>query len=219
MSGPDRLRRFGAVVFVACALVGGAVAVDAAPIGPTSDGLAATVSTPPVFYVRLTTTANRAGGIVGRVEGNDRFTVRFPIAVLQSTVCSAWTTQSNNRSLAGITFTLDDNAGITGNDLLTVTGSPATCAAGFHIGSMDLGSANYVSGGDKSFANSSLALSSGTGQALFTFTLGTTVSGPGTVATVASGAFARFDPDAVLSDTAAHLIGLNKAQTTTTVQF
>jgi len=69
-----------------------------------------------------------------------------------SSLCSAWSGDSNNQTLnasGNVTVTVSDGTGAT-NDGLTV--SSASCT--FNFGSINLGANNYVTGGNLSFGGS-----------------------------------------------------------------
>ncbi len=76
-------------------------------------------------------------------SNGDSVTVVFSAPIKQSTVCSSWKHGTAARSR--VTVTITDDAGATGNDVLSVSaGAGITCAGGLKFGTIDLGSPGYV---------------------------------------------------------------------------
>lgn len=211
------MRRFVIVVSVAAAVVLVASGAGAATIAITAKSLATATYPAPVFVPLTLATAN-VGPRVGRADRTDTTTVAYSQQVKQSTLCSSWSNASNTQTLGGVTLTLNDNAGATGNDTLTVGAVPATCATGFHFGTIDTGSNAYVSTGAVSFTNSTIALTQTATSTTLVLTFGSP-GGPGNRGTVAAGTAAIYAPDATLQDTANRAIGTNQAASTSTVQW
>ncbi len=124
---------------------------SAAGLDITTKKLAADRQATPAFYPRSVATATCSdvlicplGGAAGAPSNGDTVTLVFNTVLQQSTMCSAWTSNTTNRS-ATVTATISNNAGATGSDVLTVpTISGVTCSGGFKFGSIDLGSSGYV---------------------------------------------------------------------------
>ena len=70
----------------------------------------------------------------------------------ETSFCSLWTGgDTNNQSLAGsndVTVALNKGNGFSNN---TISVTNASCNGGFHFGTIDLGSKNYVNGGGATF--------------------------------------------------------------------
>jgi hypothetical protein len=86
-------------------------------------------------------TANGTGGTVGQIDANDTITIGFTGQIDASKVCSAWTnnnsgTQSNSSAVVTVA-----NSGSGHGDILTMMDS--ACST-FNLGSIDLGSNQYV---------------------------------------------------------------------------
>jgi hypothetical protein len=204
-------------VSVAAVTAGVAGAVWASTLTLTTEHLGAgSVSTPQMFPSRLAT-AN-GGNAAGRVQKNDTVTVTYSNEVQTSTLCGGAPTTTGTQTLTGATVTIGNNTGSTGNDALTV-GVPTTACTGavIHFGSVDLGSASYVSGSAVVFSPSTVALTQTTTSATLVITLGN-ASG-GTTATVSNGAAQTYIPDPVIADTAGNTIGTNLVKSSSTRAF
>ncbi len=189
----------------------------AAGLSPTAKKMVTGSITPPTFYVNSIADTN-VGANAGKLEATDKSVALFQTQVQQSSLCSSWSNASSSQSLAGFTFTLNDNAGSGGTDTLTVTASPAACSGGFHFGTLDLANAGYVTGGNATFTNSTIALTQTASTTTLTLTLGT-AGGTGTLVKVVTTSAAVYTPDATITNTSAVAIGLNTSTTTTSVQF
>ena len=80
-------------------------------------------------------------GTAGRVDAGDQLVVTYSDALAVSSMCSAWTTNGTDQSLAAdndVTVTLTN--GGTGNDTLTVTSASCT----LNLGSLNLGSTAFT---------------------------------------------------------------------------
>jgi hypothetical protein len=187
-----------------------------AGITPTSKKIVTTTLNPPAFFVDSIVDTN-VGANAGKLEAGDRSVVVFAGQVAQATLCSSWSNASSAQSLTGFTFGVNDNA-LGGNDTLTVTASPPTCASGFHFGTIDLKRNNYVTGGSASFTNSTIDLSQTATSTTLTLTLGTP-GGTGTLVKVTTTSAAVFTPDTTITSSGAIAIGLNSSTTATAVQF
>ena len=86
----------------------------------------------------------------GKLESGDTFTVEFGSAIAVNTMCSVWNGNEINHSFTGngeVLVTVTDGSGAT-DDNLAVTASKCS----FHLGTIDLGSNAYVSGGNVTFS-------------------------------------------------------------------
>jgi hypothetical protein len=98
------------------------------------------------------------GATTGLPERLDTVTVTFSRAIDTRTMCSAWGptgNQSLNTDNAQLYVAIENNAAASGNDRLVVSSAELTtppCATPFRFGSIDLGSANFVTNSDPHFA-------------------------------------------------------------------
>jgi hypothetical protein len=177
---------------------------------------ASAVSTPAMFPVSLSFTNKNGNGVVGKVQTGDSVTLVWSQPIDETTLCSGW---SNASATQQITLQWSVVNGTSGDhDTLQVTGSSPTCVGGFHVGSIDLGSAGYdTSTAAIDFPTTTNSLSVGATSTTLTISLNGQVHG--TAGTVSSGSAAIWTPDAALKDRAARTCGANLAQSTTTVQF
>lgn len=149
-----------------------------------------------------------SGPTNGKVDQGDQVQVTFSEAIDTSTLCSTWS-GTGNQTLAGngqVTVSINNNAGATGNDTLTVTTTGCT----FHFGTVDLGSSGWVSttrtfGGNGS-SKSTIGYSSSTRT--LTITLG---AASGTVGTVSGSTTMTYTPDAAIADVAGNTIDTTPA--------
>jgi hypothetical protein len=140
-----------------------------------------------------------SAGIAGRAEQADRIIITFSDTLRVSTLCSAWSGDFTDQSLAGlgdVTVTITD--GGVANDSLTVTS--ASCA--LHFGTIGLGSTGYATGGNVTFSGATTADKSTiawtTAPHTLTLTLGHS-AGTGATGTVVSSA-ATYTPDAAIKN-------------------
>jgi prepilin-type N-terminal cleavage/methylation domain-containing protein len=139
----------------------------------------------------------------GKVEKGDQIVIVFSRTMSVSTFCSTWTGDSSNQSLSGngvVVATVTDGTGVTTDKLALSTTSGCT----FNLGTIDLGSNAYVSGGSATFSgngSSATAISWAASTRTLTVTLGTK-GGTGTVAAVTSST-AAYTPSSSLSSAAA----------------
>jgi hypothetical protein len=137
------------------------------------------------------------GGTAGTAEQGDRIVVTFSETLRVSTLCSIWSGDFSDQTLAAlsdVTVTLAD--GVVASDTVTLTS--ASCA--FHFGSINLGSTGYATGGNVTFSGSTTADRSTIAWSATTRTLTITLghgAGLGSVGTVASSA-ATYTPDAAI---------------------
>lgn len=181
----------------------------------TSARLGALRLSPPVFYPAQVSTADPAVKPQrGQPSKGDTVTAAFNAQASQPTLCSGWSNGTSSQSLSPVTLTIVD--GTTTNDLLTVGPVPSTCANGFHLGTFDLGSPGFVSGGNAVFTGSSLTLTQTTSTSV-TLTLGTRSGGA--TATVSSPVPVTWTPDTAVTDTAGRAATPSLARSAASVQF
>src|SRR4051794_8646391 len=118
----------------------------------------ATTSTPKLYPTGLTV-ANAATKTSGKAEKSDTVTAGFSEELQASSVCGGAPTTVGTQTIASATVTITNNAGTTGNDVLTVSSVPtSSCTGGvFRFGSVDLGSAGYTTS-TATFTTSAVAL-------------------------------------------------------------
>ncbi len=147
----------------------------------------------------LTLTNGNGPSGKGKIEGGDTFTVDFDAAIAVNSLCSGWSVNTTDQSMANnneVTVTLTD--GGAGDDTISVSSSKCTV----HLGTIDLGSGNYISGGNATFSGSGNGNRSSVKYTASSDTLAVelgTRSGAGTVKTASSSA-ATLTPDASLTD-------------------
>jgi prepilin-type N-terminal cleavage/methylation domain-containing protein len=100
--------------------------------------------------VQLLNTANR--GVAGKLEQGDQVVVTFARSMDLSSFCSGWTGSKIDGGGAsqGASATLENNTS-GGNDALKVS---TTSGCTFNFGAINLGSADYVTGGNATFSGS-----------------------------------------------------------------
>jgi hypothetical protein len=162
------------------------------------------------------TVGNKAGGNVGKVQNGDVVTLVWSQPVDAPTLCSTWT---NLLTAPSVQLQWSVIAGTApANDRLAVTGTSATCVGGFHVGSIDLGSAGYdTNTANIDFPTTTNALSTSGSTTTLTVTLNGQKNG--TAGTVTSGSAAVWTPDAALKDRSGRSCGTALARSTATVQF
>lgn len=178
-----------------------------------------TVNVPPFSPTSLL--IPNGGNQTGRPQQGDRIEVAFNQALSVASMCSTWSGDGANQSIAGndvVTVTISDNAAPSGNDLLTVTTSGAACGGDFNLGSVDVGSPNFVIG-TTTFSGagvdaSSIAWDAGTRK--LTVTLGSRVLG-GNPARVNATVTSTYTPSpALLSTSGSAAVG---TVSSTAIQF
>ncbi len=172
----------------------------------------------PVMFPMSVTVANKSGGTLGRAQNGDIATLVFSRQIDEPTLCSGWSNASPTQALVNLPWSIVD--GGVANDRLRVTGTgvSATCATGFHIGSIDLGSPGYnVSTTAIDFLGTDIALTVGAATTTVTVTLDGQKNG--SAVTVPSGASALWTPDPLLKDRAGVNCGSNLSRSSATVQF
>ena len=143
-------------------------------------------------------TVNGGGGQTGRANQGDIVRATYSEALDVSSLCATWSNNALSQVLNTdnlVQVTINDNA-VGGNDQLVVTILGA-CGGGFRFGSVNLGSASFITGGAAVFsgvgtAKSTVAWDPATKQ--LTVTLGAKSSGP-TPARVNSSVTATYTPD------------------------
>jgi Bacterial Ig domain/Bacterial Ig-like domain (group 3) len=179
-----------------------AVTIDKAGNSSTSAVVRVEVqnAAPTVTAVQLVDGA----GTAGRVQPGDQIVVTYSQTLGVATLCSTWSGNLTAQSLSAandVTVTLLD--GGAAND--TVTVASATCT--FHLGTLNLGSTGYVTGGSRTFSGSGSSASTiawDPATRTLTITLGAS-GGLGTVGTVAS-SIATDTPDAAIKNAVATAI-------------
>ncbi len=179
----------------------------------TSSPLSVTVEAAEISSLTMT---NHMGGTKGRIEKDDTLTLGFNDQIAANSFCSSWSGNGANHELTGngaVTVTLTDGSG-TSDDTLTVSSTACT----IHLGTIDLGSAGYVSGGSATFSGNGSSASTvkyTASNEKLTIELGGQ-GGSGTTKTVSSSA-AKLTPDTNLTDEFGNLFPA--FTTATTVQF
>jgi hypothetical protein len=174
------------------------------------------LSTPVMSPVWLALTNKSGNGVVGKVQSGDSITLAWSQPIDETTLCSGWSNASASQQITLQWSVVNGTSG--GHDTLQVTGSSATCAGGFHVGSIDLGSAGYdTATASIDFPTTTNSLSVAAASTTLTITLNGQTHG--TAGTVSSGSAAIWTPDPALKDRSGRTCGANLAQSTTTVQF
>lgn len=207
------------VVAAVTALVAAAAGVGSAASFTLSTAKlgSASVATPVMFPDSIVLDdPGGKGHVVGRVDNGDTITLVYSRPIDEPTLCSTWSNTSSSQTVK-VTWSVVNGTG-GANDTLQVTAFPAaTCANGFPIGAIDLGSGGYNTGtANMSFASNSVLTVGAT-----TSTVVVTLAGKsgGTQGTVASGTAATWTPDGAVTDRNARNCGANLAKTSATVQF
>lgn len=203
-------------MLVAALVLGGVGLAWSAAQTVTSSRLGAFRLGPPAFYpAGVSTVAASLKVRRGQVSKGDTLTAAFNAQASQATICSGWSNATSSQSLSLVTLTLLD--GTSTNDVLTVSAVPTTCATGFHLGTFDLGSAGFVSGGNATFTGSRITLTQTATSTSVTLTLGNR-SGA-TTATVSTPVALTWTPDIAVTDTAGHAATPSLARSAALVQF
>jgi hypothetical protein len=161
---------------------------------------------------------NGFGGTAkGKIESGDWFAIKFGEPIAVNSMCSLWSGNSSDHSLSGngeVTVTIVDGTG-TADDTVNVSASKCT----LHLGTIDLGSSAYVSGGNVTFTGNGSNASTveyTAGSETVEVQLGGTKGGAGKVAQVGS-SVATLTPDPALADEFAN--AFPTFATTTATQF
>jgi hypothetical protein len=205
-------RRSTVAFFCAICLTVAGVAY-AASFTLTSQQLGAgTVTTPLMFPDSVSTT--NAGANVGKIEKNDTITFVWSRVINQPTLCSGWANSGSTHTV-NMTWTIQNNAGATGNDVL-MPGTIATCTAGLDVGSVDLGSPLYV-GSNGSSGSNPTTLTVGATTTTLTMKWANTPSG--SPVKVTNGSAGTWTPDLSVQDMSGNNCGSNVAKTGETNLF
>ena len=153
----------------------------------SGNGTGSTTVRPTPITITSVVTANGSGGTAGKLDPNDTITITFSGQINAHTVCSAWTNglTSVQSASTGSVITVSNTG--SGDNILSATG-PTTGCGTFNFGTLDLGTAQYVTGNSHksvTFTNSTFAYN-GTTHTL-TITFGTK-GGSGALGTVPSSA-------------------------------
>lgn len=211
------MSRRAVVAIVCCACLAVATIGYAASFTLTTKKLgAASVTTPIMFPDQVITT--NVGPNVGKMEKNDTITFVWSQVVDQTTVCSGWANSTSTHT-TNIDWVVQDNAGATGDDVMTPGNAPATCAAGLHVGSVDLGSSGYVTNGDATFAKSPTTITVGTSTTSLVVKIPGAPAGGKVGPVVTTGSAAVWTPDSTVTDLSGRNCGSNLAKTSATTQF
>jgi large repetitive protein len=146
---------------------------------------------------------NGSGVNNGKVEKSDQVVLVFSKAMSVSTFCSTWSGDGSNQSISGngvVVANLTDGTGATTDKLALST----TSGCAFSLGTIDLGSSAYVSGGNATFSgngSSATSISWTASTRTLTITLGAQ-GGSGAVATVTAST-AVYTPSNALASSAA----------------
>jgi|GEM_PF-880552 len=160
-------------------------------------GLAVTVEGASVSALSLLNGNGFSGR--GKIEAGDSFKVEFGSPIAVASMCSTWSGNASDQSIAGnseVTVTVTDGSGVS-DDSVSVAASKCT----FHLGTIDLGSNAYISAGNVTFGGSGANKSTvkyTAASAMLEIVLGTK-GGSGTVKQVSSSAV-KLTPDAGLTD-------------------
>ncbi len=140
----------------------------------------------------------------GQVGLDDTVTITYNKAIAVATMCSVWSGDTTDQHINGdnqVTVTVNNNAGSTGNDTLTVTST--TCTLRF--GTIDLGSPSWVTA-TRTFKGTKTNMSV-VGYDASAFTLVVTLGSPsGATATGIPAQTIVYTPNPALTDTFANAI-------------
>lgn len=134
---------------------------------------------------------NKSGGIAGRPETGDQVEFTYSEEMESNSYLSGW-----NGSATNVVAFIDANGGASNRNLLSIRN--AANNATLPLGSVDLGSKNYVAG-DRTFGASGTASTMVRSAGLVTVTLGTA---SGTTSTVNNGGSLVWTPNATATDRA-----------------
>jgi hypothetical protein len=158
-----RIRARGAAALIAAALVGALLGLpgigwSAALVLRSGTIAVASLPSPTLYASSVSSTDDRGGGR-GKVDTGDGTTLVLGGRLRPSSLCSAWGETTTPQTVTGLTLRLLDGAGAGGNDVLVVDAAPTGgCAGGLRLGTVDTGSAGFVTGGSVSFTGSPATL-------------------------------------------------------------
>lgn len=159
------------------------------------------------FYTSGISLTNKTGGTVGQLELGDQLVVTFNATPHYSTICSSFSSDTSGQTFGNgsgtngsFTVTLkNDAAPNTGDDLLQFTTDSNACGGSLHVGTVDLGSKSFVTGGDVTFqgtGNNATTLTSGGSANTLTIKLGSPHLGTGAASGTDAGTnVAIYTPD------------------------
>ena len=196
-------------------LVAAAATAYAASLSLSTKHVGGASLTTPVFFPRSIATANGSTR-VGLIQSKDTITWTWPGSIKPTTLCSGWTNTTGNGAV--MTWIIQDNAGSTGNDVLAPGSTGGTCATGLHIGTVDLGSPGYITGGNGTLSSTSTIEFVSGGTSSLQVTLNAAPTG-GTAGIVSSGSAAVWTPDPAVTDLSGNNCAACLAKSTATVQF
>ena len=204
-----------AVIAIVCAsCVAIATIGYAASFTLTSTKLGAGSVTTPILFPDAVSTAN-VGPNVGKMEKNDTITFTWSRQLDQTTLCSTWSNAQSTHT-TNITWTIQNNTGATGNDVLVTAATTAQCSAGLRVGSVDLGSPNYVtSTGSAANAPTTVTVLASTTTLVMKFAANPT----GTPGTVTNGTAGVWTPNTAVTDLSANACSASLAKTGETNLF
>lgn len=183
----------------------------------TTKKLGAAAVTTPIMFPDQIIIANKPGQVVGRADNGDTVTFVYSRQLDEPSLCSGWPNSDPTPAAVKLTWSIINGTG-GANDTLAVTAYPAgTCASGFHIGTVDLGSGGYNTSTTDIDFPSNTVLTVGT----TTSTIVVTLAGRkgGTQGTVNNGTAATWTPDSAATDRSGNNCGSNLAKTSATNQF
>jgi prepilin-type N-terminal cleavage/methylation domain-containing protein len=150
------------------------------------------------------------GGTAGKVDETDTYKIGFSEGLSVGSICSNWSGDTTDQSLTAgsvVTVTLtDNNPSFSNHDTIQVSVDSGTCGT-FHLGTIDLGSNAYISGGNKTFvaagngSHTASTISYDATAHTLTVLIGEANGGTGAVATVTSST-ATYVPDPAITDSA-----------------
>lgn len=191
-------------MLVAAALVG--LALGSTMLASASQLAVTPASITPTMVATLTSDVGlslaNGGSIAGQAENGDRLVLTFPKALDASTVCSTWpaapTTTQTIFANNALVVTISD--GGAGNDVLSLA-APGACGGTINLGTVDLGSTGFTSGGGLTFSGNgsggrtTLSYDPSTFQLVLTFG---SRAGAGTAGTVSTSVTATYTPSSSL---------------------
>jgi hypothetical protein len=117
-------------------------------IGSSGDTASTSINvnvTPPSPTALTTTNV----GTSGRPDQGDSFRLTYSQALDVGSLCSDWSGDSSNQAItadSAVAVRIRNNAAASGNDLLDIYTAAGFCGSGFNMGSIDLGTPNFVTG-------------------------------------------------------------------------
>jgi hypothetical protein len=205
------------VAIACCSCLAFASIGYAATFTLTTKKLGAAMVTTPIMFPDQIIIANKAGQTLGRADNGDTVTFVYSRQLNEPTLCSGWLNSDPTPAAVKLTWSIINGTG-GANDTLAVTAVPATCASGFPIGSVDLGSGGYntSTSADIDFPSNTV-LTVGATTSTIVVTLGGRKGG--TQGTVGSGNAATWTPNSAVTDLSGNNCGANLSKTSSTIQF